>query len=197
MKEQKNRQLFFVSVLALLATLFVFLHFLTYNELRSGYAFNDPVLAWLPPVNFSSFTFLITYSFCLLGAIIALRTPLLFIKLMQAYMVMTLLRMLSLYLLPLEPPAGIIPLSDVLLRSSFYSGRDNLKDLFFSGHTTTLFLFAFIFEKKLRMLFVMVACVVGMLLMWQHVHYSIDVIVAPVIALLVLRIQKMIFRLYR
>ncbi|MCW3086594.1 MAG: hypothetical protein JWP12_3960 [Bacteroidetes bacterium] len=190
LKEQKNKQLLLFTLLALGLTLFAFLHFLTFNELRSGRVFNDPVLNLFPPVNVSIFTFLLTYSFCLFGLIVALRSPFLFIKLLQAYTIMTLLRMLCLYLVPLEPPVNIIPLQDVLLHSSFYSGRDNLKDLFFSGHTTTLFLFAFGLEnKKLKITFVIVGCVVGMLLMLQHVHYSIDVAAAPVVAYVVLWLQ--------
>ncbi len=191
LKEQKNKRILLLTILALGITLFAFLHFLTFNESRNGYVFNDPILYLFLPVDVSVFTFLITYSFCLFGLIVALRNPFLFIKLLQAYTIMTLLRMLCLYLVPLEPPVNIIPLKDILLQSSFYSGRDNLKDLFFSGHTTTLFLFAFAFKNQLlKIIFMIVGCVVGMLLILQHVHYSIDVAAGPVVAYVVLKIQE-------
>lgn len=179
------------SVAALGVTLFAFLHFLTFNESRSGFAFNDPVLRMIRPLNFSGITFFITYLFCISGIVIALQTPHVFIRMVQAYTLMTLLRMLSLYVLPLDPPPGIIPLKDLFLQSSFYSGRDNLRDLFFSGHTTTLFMFAFALEKKrVKIMFALAAAAVGCLLIWQHVHYSIDVAAAPVIAYAVVRICK-------
>jgi len=180
-----------LSLLALAIVLFAFLHFLTYNEARSGFPFNDPVLRALPPHNVSLLTFIITYSFCIFGIAMALQAPRIFILLVQAYTLMTLLRMLSLYFVPFDPPAGIIPLKDALLQSSFYSGRDNLRDLFFSGHTTTLFLFAFAFERKaMKILFAVVGCIVGFLLMLQHVHYSVDVIVGPVVAFGLIKLCK-------
>ena len=85
----------------------------------------------------------------------------------------------------------IIPLKDSFLQSSFYSGRENLKDLFFSGHTATIFLFAFGFRKKpLKILFAIGGTIVGILVVLQHVHYSIDVVVAPFVAYIAIRMQK-------
>ena len=193
LQERNNRYVFWVSVMALALTLLAFLHFLAYNEARSGFPFADPVLRLLPPVNSSLATFIVTYALCMFGIITALGEPRVFVLLLQSYTLMTLLRMLSLYLLPLDPPAGIIPLKDIFLQSSFYSGRDNLRDLFFSGHTTTLFLFAFAFEKKYpKALFMIAGCTVGFLLMLQHVHYSIDVAVAPVVAFMVVWVAEKI-----
>ena len=104
---------------------------------------------------------------------------------------MTLLRMLCLYLLPLEAPESILPLKDTFLQSTFYSGRENLKDLFFSGHTATIFLFAFGFRKKgTKRFFFVGACVVGVLVLVQHVHFSIDVLAAPLFAYVAVRVQK-------
>lgn len=183
LKERNNKAVLFISIAALALTLFGFMHFLTYNEARHGFSFADPVLRLLPPVNISLLTFVLTYATCIFGIITAMYEPRIFILLVQAYTLMTLLRMLTLFLVPLDPPQGIIPLKDLFLQFSFYSGRDNLRDLFFSGHTTALFLFAFAFEKKwLKILFTTVGCIVGFLLMWQHVHYSVDVVVAPVVA---------------
>jgi len=193
LSEKRNRIILFVSLLTLALTLLGFLHFLTFNEGRVGYLFHDPVLSLFSPFNISLFTFIVTYSLVLYGIASAFKTPVLLVRLLQGYMFMTLLRMACLYFVPLEPPADIIPLYDAFLKLSFYSGRDNLKDLFFSGHTATMFLFAFAFEdKKLKIIFTSGAILVGMLVLLQHVHYSIDVVAAPFVSWTSLKIQEKI-----
>lgn len=178
LKKERNKLVISAAILA--CVLFSFYHFLAWNESRTGFIFNDPILALFEAKEVSAITFLFTYLFSITGIIICSLSPRLFIRLLQAYAIMTLIRMLSLFLLPLEPPAGIIPLKDVFLENTFYSGRDNLKDLFFSGHTAVLFLFAFLFrEGWKKLLFIVGALAVGSLVMLQHVHYSIDVFLAP------------------
>ena len=86
------------------------------------------------PIAVSEFTFFVTYFLVIYGIIISFRDPFLFVGLLQAYTLMILIRMGCLYLVPLEAPISIIPLKDSFLQNSFYSGRENLKDLFFSGH---------------------------------------------------------------
>ena len=191
LKKGRRKLTLFISLLVLSIVLFVFYRFLNFNEYRSGFPLNDPILNFFPPQDFSIFIFILTYGFCLAGILIAIRSPDKFILLLQAYSLMTLLRMTSLYLIPLDPPAGIIPLHDVFLQNSFYAGRDNLRDLFFSGHTTTLFIFSFMFTgKKIRIVYILIAIVVGILIIWQHVHYSIDVLAAPIVAIMILWILK-------
>lgn len=191
---QKDKRLVLVvSHVVLAIILFAFFQFLAFNEARKGFVFNDPILNLFSPVDVSFFTFFITYSFALSGIIIAFRDPALFVKLIQAYAILTLLRMICLFILPLEAPFKVIPLNDVFLHSTFYAGRENLKDLFFSGHTATILLFAFIFSSRvLKGLYFFGAFVIGVLVAIQHVHYSIDVIAAPVFAYIAVLIQKKI-----
>jgi hypothetical protein len=192
-KVKRNKAVVLISLSALTLTLFLFIRFLTYNEARTGFLFPDPVLSMFHPYALSEYTFFITYVLGVYGLIVCAQKPLMFVRLIQAYTIMTLLRMGCMFLLPLEPPAAIIPLRDSFLQSSFYSGRENLKDLFFSGHTATIFLFVFIFENaRFRWFYGIGAAVVGMLLVLQHVHYSIDVMAAPVFAWLGVFIQKKI-----
>lgn len=186
-----KRAIFILTIVILAITLISFVYFLTYNENRIGYVFNDPVLNLFKPISVSEFTFFITYFFGIYGLIISFREPRLFVGLLQAYTIMTLMRMTCLYLLPLEAPPSIIPLKDTFLQSTFYSGRENLKDLFFSGHAATIFLFAFGFRKKgARLLFFVGACIIAVLVVAQHVHYSIDVLAAPIFAYLATFVQK-------
>ncbi|MBL0328631.1 MAG: phosphatase PAP2 family protein [Bacteroidetes bacterium] len=186
-----KRILFFLTLFFLVLTLTSFVFFLTYNEHRAGYRFDDPILELFHPIAVSEITFFITYFLGIYGLIISFRMPQLFVGLLQAYIIMTLLRMLSLYVIPLEAPSTIIPLKDTFLQSTFYSGRENLKDLFFSGHTATIFLFAFVFrKKKTKLLFFCGATFIGVFLVVQHVHYSIDVLAAPLFAYTAVLIQK-------
>lgn len=186
-----KRTIFLFTLSFLIITLISFVYFLTYNENRTGYVFDDPILNLFKPVAISELTFFITYFFAIYGIIISFREPALFVSLLQAYTIMTLFRMFCLYILPLEAPVSIIPLKDTFLQSTFYSGRENLKDLFFSGHAATIFLFAFAFKKKeTKILFLFGALTVGVLVVLQHVHYSIDVLAAPVFAFLAIKIQK-------
>ena len=182
-----------MSFCALLVTLIIFVSFLTFNENRPGYVFNDPILNLFKPIALSHFTFFVTYTLAVYGLIISIREPDFFVNMIQAYTIMTMIRMLCLYIVPLEPPVLIMPLEDTFLQSFFYSGRENLKDLFFSGHTATIFLFAFGFRKKSdKWLFAIGACLVGVLVVLQHVHYSIDVIAAPLFAFFAIWIQKIL-----
>ena len=101
--------------------------------------------------------------------------------------------MFCMYLLPLEPPIGIIPLRDFLLENTFYSNQVMVKDLFFSGHTANLFLMALLLEhKKLKVIVFVICSIVGMMILLQHVHYTLDVIVAPFAACLAYVLAKKI-----
>jgi len=191
---QKNRGIIVFGSLACLGiTMIVFTHFLAYNERRTGFAFNDPVLNLFKPISVSFITLIVTYSLSLFAVVLALFSPKLFVQLAQSFTFILLLRMICMMLVPFEPPRLIIPLQDAFLNSSFYSGRPNLRDLFFSGHTASMCLFAFCFtNKKLKWLFATGAVAVGTLVILQHVHYSIDVIAAPVFVYIAVWLQKKI-----
>ncbi len=191
---KKNKLIFIFSFITLALVLFSFLHFLTFNEDREGFVFNDPILNLFNPKEISVFTFALTYILAILGIVISLKTPQLFIRLIQAYLIMTIFRMLCLFMFPLEAPKLIIPLKDIFLENTFYSGRENLKDLFFSGHTATIFLFGiYLQNKQLKILYFIGSLTIGIMLMAQHVHYSIDVAAAPIVAILASKIQKKIY----
>lgn len=71
------------------------------------------------------------------------------------------------------------------------SAQPLTKDLFFSGHTATLCLFAIMFEDRpFKLFFGTMAVVVGVAVLMQHVHYSIDVVVAPLAAIAAARLSK-------
>ncbi len=58
------------------------------------------------------------------------------------------------------------------------------KDLFFSGHVATVFLlFLASSGWKYKFYFGLAAIVVAILILIQHVHYTIDVLLAPIFSI--------------
>lgn len=155
----------------------------------------DPVLMLLPAqdVSFTIFTLLyggIVAAFVYLG-----QHPFLLLQAGGAYAILTLLRICTLYLFPLEPPTDIIPLKDFFVDRLFYDNRLITKDLFFSGHTATLALLVIVVRKVyLKFILGVIAVAVGTLLLVQHAHYSVDVIAAPIFAWISVYFFKAAFR---
>ncbi len=190
----KNRNFvmkFVISFLALALLLYFFAWFLNYVELRQGHVFYDPVLEFFKPRDVSYYIFGITYASAIGGIIYASRTPYLVVHLCQMYFLLTVFRVITLFFVPLNPPEGIITLKDAFLDNTFYANGGNLKDLFFSGHTATVFLFVFFVDNKiLKLIFLIAALAVAFGVMIQHVHYSYDVLVAPLFSFLSYRLVK-------
>ena len=97
----------------------------------------------------------------------------------QVYTAVVVVRIIAMYLVPFEAPEKIIVLKDPFVEM-FGSGESLTKDLFFSGHTATLFLLFLVVEsKRLKYVFLVSAVVVGVSIVLQHVHYVIDIFTAP------------------
>ncbi|MDF2451117.1 MAG: hypothetical protein K0S26_621 [Bacteroidota bacterium] len=186
-KHFRNRFIF--SVIAVSVILTGFASLLAYIETRQGHTFYDPILNFIKPRDVSDFIFFATYLTALVGLVYAFVSPYRFLHLIQMYGTLTLLRVVTLFFVPLDPPTAIIPLRDTFLTHTFYAGNENLKDLFFSGHAATLFLFYFFASSKsLKILFLVSAIAVSIGVVVQHVHYSYDVIAAPIFAYIAYRV---------
>jgi hypothetical protein len=113
---------------------------------------------------------------------------------LKCYLFITLLRMITMYLFTLDPPKGIIPLHDPIADVIAYGGNMFNKDLFFSGHVATLTLFILLEERAvIKKLMITNMLIVAGLILLQHVHYTIDVIAAPLIMIGVFKLTKMNF----
>lgn len=179
---RQNRNELYISVVLIAAVLFSLTTFLNYVELREGIIISDPFLKIVTPVDLTWLIFGLIY-ISLITAIISLvpKPPKLLFAL-QVYSVMVLLRIIAMYLLPLNPPADTIILKDPLVEF-FGTGKTLTKDLFFSGHTATLFLLFLISERKfLKYIFIIATIFVGISVLLQHIHYTIDVFAAPFFA---------------
>jgi hypothetical protein len=133
-------------------------------------------------VNLTWFTFGIIYGSLIIAVINFVTRPALLLFALQAYSVMILFRMIVMYVTPFDAPVNLISLNDPFVQL-FGSGEVLTKDLFFSGHTATLFLLFLITDKKyLKNIFLICTISLGISVLLQHVHYTVDVIAAPFFA---------------
>lgn len=155
--------------------------FFAYIEGIAGTRPLDPLLAAIGPVNVTWLTFTVLYSTLVLTVARALGSPWTILRGLHAYALLMLLRVLSMRAFVLEPPTDIIPLIDPVTQSFYPGATPFLKDLFFSGHTASLALMVCIARgRTARMLTITAAAVVGLLVILQHVHWTVDVLAAPI-----------------
>jgi hypothetical protein len=173
-----------VLVLSLLA------RFLEQNEARQGVVLPDPLLRLFQPHDVTWITFGLIYIGLIAAIVYLLRHPATLLLAMQAYALMVAFRIMAMSLVPLEPPPTMLPLNDPLVEV-FGTGRLLTKDLFFSGHTSTLFLLFLVTPRgRLKNIFLACTVLVAFCVLLQHVHYGIDVLVAPFVAYASVRIVR-------
>lgn len=173
--------IFFFVLLIIVAALAP--KFFAYIQSIPGYSINDLLLNEIQPQNLSLYIFVFIYSAILLSAIPIIVSPNLLLKFFQGYFLLLIVRTICIYLVPLEPEKSIILLEDPFVGSLFYDGTAITKDLFFSGHVSTMSLFAFIIPiRPLKYFLIILTILVAILILVQHVHYTIDVLAAPLFA---------------
>ncbi|MCX6311350.1 MAG: phosphatase PAP2-related protein [Bacteroidetes bacterium] len=192
LSNQSFRKKFIISNLFLIAVLLFFFFILQYAEHRKGFVIEK---GWLTGIiserDFSTWIFTCTYVAIITGLIFCLPKPETTLLLIRTYLLLQLFRAITLLLLPLDPPQGIIPLNDPFLHATFYNGRANLKDLFFSGHVATLVMFIPIIPNKwIKIILSLAAFIAGTLLAAQRVHYIVDVVAAPIFAIIAFLLAK-------
>jgi hypothetical protein len=164
------------------AILSLYSKFLERIESRPGVELADPILAMFRPINATVPTFLILYLSLVIAIVFLLKEPRVLLVGVQAYIVLALLRSLGIYLAPFDHPADMIVLKDPVVEY-FGGGKAFTKDLFFSGHTSLVFLLYLTARRNwLSKVFLVGTIAVGACVIAQHVHYSIDVLIAPFMA---------------
>jgi PAP2 superfamily C-terminal len=179
---------FWTGMAVLAGILIAFPYFFNAIQNRNGLEFSDFVLEWIPPRNVSVAVFFLIWSCCLILIIRIWKDPMMLLVTLWAYNAVTLVRMSCIGLISLNPPAGLIPLADPIT-NQFYGAHYITHDLFFSGHTTTVFLIFLCLKKKGDRIYALSASILlGILLLVQHVHYTVDVLAAPVFTYAVYRL---------
>jgi hypothetical protein len=159
---------------------------------RDGIVMQDFFLANIPAKNVSIPIFGIIYVsvFYLLARII--RRPKQFVLFAWAFNLETFIRFVCIYIVPLNPPLDLVDLHDPLAELFIYGENTVItKDLFFSGHTATMvFVSYFLPNPTERKIAIFMTFVLASLLLIQHVHYSMDVLFAPIATWIAIRIAK-------
>lgn len=176
--ERNFRIEFALTFMILIATLFALTRFLNAVEMREGVIFSDPVLVLFNPVDLTWLTFTFIYLSIFISLFVLIKDLQRMAFAFQCYVVMVWIRMIAMYLVPLDPPETMIALNDPFVEI-FGTGQLLTRDLFFSGHTASLLLLFFVMEKKLyRKLLLLSTMIVAVTVLLQHVHYTIDVFAA-------------------
>jgi len=190
LKNKKNLAEFIITMIILTVVLISFSQFLHFIEQREGVVLSDPVLRAFNPIYLTWLTFALIYLSLIIFVVTSFNKPDKLLIAFQAYGLMVIFRSIAMYLTPFEAPESILLLNDPFVQL-FGEGDVLTKDLFFSGHTGTLFLLFLLEENKtLKSIFLISTIMVGTAVLLQHVHYSIDVFVAPFVAYGAYRIIK-------
>lgn len=169
----------------------LFVQFLYYHEVRAdgiGWEFNDPAFLVIPRYDCSIFIFSITYGSMLYYFLTNYKIRYYGSKLMLSYGLLLIFRIVTLTILPFKEPSSLIYLEDPFLNTLIYPGNIDA-DLFFSGHTALIFIMYFLTKNKI---FILLGILLGLMLIIQRVHYSIDVIAAVPFAYIIVRITEYI-----
>ena len=150
-------------------------------EQRNGIKFNDYLLQWLPAYNLSIFIFTTIWSMALLTFHRFKQDPQIFLTFLWGFVLINLSRFVSIGLVPLNAPDSFVAIHDPI-SNYFYGANLITKDLFFSGHTAAMFLMFLCLKKRTDKILTLIATIIiGIAVLIQHVHYTIDVLVAPII----------------
>lgn len=190
LSQSKFRNSFLFAAVFFTFVLYKVAGFLDVIEKRPGVVLQDPVLQLFAPHDITWLTFALIYSAIISAFLSLIKTPKRFVVTLQAYAIMVIFRMTAMYLLPLDPPPTMLILKDPFVEIFSGDGNPLTRDLFFSGHTSTTFLmFLGVQGRALKTLLGLSTAVVAGCVLIQHVHYTVDVFVAPFCAYAAFRIS--------
>jgi hypothetical protein len=192
MADSFYKKRFQLGLIIWVAVLIVFPFFFDYIENRNGIVLNDFIINSLPAYDVSLPTFFIIWSMFLLFLNRAIYNPDLLLLFLWGFIFLSISRFISIFLVPLNPPEQLIALRDPIT-NIFYGKKHGFitKDLFYSGHTSTQFLMCLCFTKRSDKILALISTIlIGLFVLIQHVHYSIDVIAAPILTYLVYLLSK-------
>ena len=190
------RNQLFLTLLVFAAICMHNFHYLRVWQAREGTQINDVVLNQLPPHDFSVEIFFLEYCTMILVTIMTIQYPDRLVKGIQMFGLVIFARTMCIYFFPLEPPRDMILLNDPVA-AFFLHSKDTFvtKDLFFSGHISALTLLMLISTNKyVKAWALMATIVVGTFILWQHIHYTLDVVFAPIASFVCYKVVLFIHR---
>jgi len=170
----------FITLTCLFLIAFYAGGYFDFIELRNGPQLNDFIFKLLPAHDVSWILFLFLYSGVAIGLYSVRNDPRGLLLTFQTYVLVTLLRVLTIYLFPLNPPNDYIPLREPVAQFFAHDHKMISHDLFFSGHVSTICSLLFSVKKGWVKKYILICAIaISVLVLVQRVHYTIDVIVAP------------------
>jgi hypothetical protein len=190
---QVKRSALIGGFILIIAIIYILPIFFARIEKRNGVVLHDLVLAAIPAHNVSVLIFSIIWGMALLTIYRGIYSPTMCLTYVWTLIFICIARIISISFVPLNPPVGLISLTDPL--TGFFYGRANItKDLFFSGHVSMLTLIFLCLEKRSDKIIAFFATIVlAILLLVQHIHYTIDILAAPFIVYSLFRLTQYIF----
>lgn len=148
-----------------------------YVEMRKGVQLQDNILQWFPSIDFSLPVFLLLYSSLTLILLTHLEKPKIILRVIEMHFAVAVVRQICILLVALDPPAGIIVLRDLFLENTVYPRHSPLtKDLFFSGHVASIWIYFLCAEKKyIKYYLGMATILMSFMILCMRVHYTYDV----------------------
>lgn len=186
-KKPDYRRKYIITIVLAILMLAVMPYGFEIIQSRGGLSWADPLLNILPAFDLSLPIFVVMYSLAVLIIYRVYQNPHLLFEFVKAYIIITVTRFVLIYLIPLDPPLNMVSLVDPITKI-FYGGKEITRDLFFSGHTSTMFLIYLILEKKRdKIIAIGVTIFIAIALLFQHIHYTADVLAAFPITWLIWR----------
>jgi hypothetical protein len=184
-KSHLFRKKLIIGFILIAVILSAFPFFFQVIEKRTGTFLNDWLLNRMPVHDVSIMIFILIWATSLLTLFRAIQHPGILMQFLWSYILLCVLRMITISLIALDPPVNLLPLADPIA-NAFYGPHFVTRDLFFSGHTATVFLMALCLKNRTdKTLAFLASTGVGILLLVQHVHYTIDIIAAPFLTYLI------------
>jgi len=158
-----------------------------YIELRKGMQLKDELLYLIPQFDFSVAIFCVLYSSLFLVLVTHLHKPKIIYRIIEMHLLVAVIRQVCIFLVALDPPAGIIVLRDVFLENTVYPRFSPLtKDLFFSGHVASIWLYFLCAQHKSVKKYLLIAtAIMSFMILSMRVHYTYDVYGAIIITTMI------------
>ncbi|HTB06683.1 MAG TPA: phosphatase PAP2-related protein [Bacteroidia bacterium] len=196
--QNKSFRLFLTSgIILTVGVLICTYHFFAYIEsVPDGVVLNDWLLSRIPSIDVSAPIVCTITSVIVLFLVRSVTNPEMFVTFLIAFLFLFISRIITIDITRFKPPVGLIELKDPIA-GIVYKSKFIKRDLFFSGHTAVLFLFFLCARRKIDKIYMLCAVlIVAPLLLVQHVHYTIDVLCAPLFSTCCYWFSKKVLSVY-